>query len=135
MSEVQIRIDSEDFISGLSQKEKQLLVQYLKEELEEDFDKPIEAPIPRAVESDVYVDVDDVLWELSSWEKKRLYDELKEEYGDDDLPKTPEEIFASGGTYSEQEFGKILNQLWEDRWMLTNEQKARIEAITKESFV
>lgn len=135
MVEVQIRISSEDFISGLSQKEKQLLVQYLKEELEEDFDKPIEAPIPSAVESDVYVDVDDVLWELSSWDKERLYEDLKEEYGDDDLPTTPEEIFASGGSYLEQEFGQILGQLWRDRGMLTADQKARIEAITKESFV
>lgn len=135
MTDVQIRVDGEEFISGLSKKEKQLLVQYLKADLEEDFDKPIEDPKPRAVESDVYVDFDDVLWDLSSWDKQRLYDDLKEEYGDDDLPKTPEEIFASGGSYSEQEFGKILNQLWEDRWLLTNDQKARIAAITKESFV
>jgi len=134
MSEVQVRIDSDEFIGGLSTKEKQLLVQYLREDLEEDFDKPIEDPAPRRVEADVYVDVDDVLWELSTWDKKELYNELKEEYGDD-APTTPKELFASGGNYSEQEFGRILHQLWEDRWMLTNEQKARIAAITKESFV
>ena len=135
MTDVQVRIDGEEFISGLSLKEKQLLVQQLREELGEDFDKQIEDPAPRSVESDVYIDFDDVLWELSNWDKQRLYEDLREEYGDDDEPKTPEEIFASGGTYSEQEFGKVLNQLWEDRWMLTNEQKARIEAITKEKFV
>lgn len=135
MTDVQVRVDADEFISGLSTKEKQLLVQMLREDLEEDFDKPIEAPVPRAVESDVYVDFNDVMWDLSSWDKQRLYEDLKEEYGDDDLPTTPEEIFASGGSYSEQEFGQVLNQLWQDRWMLTNEQKARIAAITKESFV
>ena len=59
---------------------------------------------------------------------------LKEDFGDDEGPRTPQEIFA-GGTYSEQEFGTVLYKLWEDRWSLTNEQKARIEAITKEPFV
>jgi hypothetical protein len=100
----------------------------------EDFDIPIseeERPKFASLETDVWVDVDDAINELSSWDRQSLYDELHDEFGEEEEDDTP----FSGGTYSEQEFGKVLNKLWEDRWMLTNEQKARIEAITKESFV
>jgi hypothetical protein len=136
MSDIRITVDVTELVDALNLNEKRKLVEYLKEEMEEDFDTPIPDGEyhPMDLEAETYVGIDDILWEASSWDKQRMYDELKDEFGDDDSPKTPEELF-SGGTYSEQEFGTVLYKLWEDRWSLTNEQKARIEAITKESFV
>lgn len=135
MSCFEITVDGEEFISGLSKKEKQLLVQYLKVDLKEDFDVPIENPVPRGVEADVYVDLDFALFRLNSYERKELYDELSNEFDEPNEPPTIEQLFASGTTHTEFEFGMVLKQLWEDRGMLTNEQKAKIVAITKESFV
>jgi len=43
--------------------------------------------------------------------------------------------FSDGSTYTEQELGKALNQIWQDRSMLTKSQRERIIAITTESFV
>lgn len=136
MSDIRVTVDVTELVDDLSLNEKRELVEYLKKEMGEDFDTPIPDGEPQhlTLEASTYVDIDDVLWEASSWDKQRMYDELKDEFGDGDSPKTPEELF-SGGTYSEQEFGAVLYKLWEDRWSLTNEQKARIEAITKESFV
>lgn len=137
MSDIRVTVDVTELVDDLNLNEKRKLVEYLKEDMEENFDTPIPDGEyhPRNLEASTYVDIDDILWEASSWDKQRMYDDLKEEFGDDDdSPKTPEELF-SGGTYSEQEFGTVLHKLWEDRWLLTNEQKARIEAITKESFV
>ena len=115
-----------------------MLVKYLKEDMEDDFDTPIPEGErePRNIEADTCVDIDDIMWEASTWDKQKMYDDLKDEFGDDDdSPKSPEELFSQGTSYLEQEFGKGLAQLWEDRWLLTNDQKARIMAITKESFV
>ena len=134
MSDVRVQVDIREALDELSLVEQKLVLEYLKNEMGEDFDIPIseeERPKFASLETDVWVDVDDAINELSSWDRQSLYDELHDEFGEDPEDDTP----FSGGTYSEQEFGKVLNKLWEDRWMLTNEQKARIEAITKESFV
>ena len=81
------------------------------------------------ITTDVDVDIDDVLSELSRSERRDLYEELKKEFGSDSTSE------FSGQTWTEQELGKALSQLWESRWMLTNEQRERIIAITKESYV
>jgi len=131
---IRVEVDVTELVDDLNLNEKRKLVEYLKEEMEEAFDTSIPDGeyCPVDLEAATYVDMDDIIWEMSSWDKQRMYDDLKEEYGDDDLGA--QELF-SGGTHSEQEFGAVLHKLWEDRWSLTNEQKARIEAITKESFV
>lgn len=136
MSDIRVTVDVTELVDDLNLSEKRKLVEYLKEEMGEDFDTPIPDGEyhPMNLSADTYVDMDDIIWEMSSWDKQRMYDDLKEDFGDDEGPKTPQELF-SGGTYSEQEFGAVLYKLWEDRWSLTNEQKARIEAITKEPFV
>jgi hypothetical protein len=136
MSDIRVTVDVTELVDDLNLNEKRKLVEYLKEEMGEDFDTSIPDGEyhPVDLEADTYVDMDDIIWEMSSWDKQRMYDDLKEDFGDDECPKTPQELF-SGGTYSEQEFGAVLYKLWEDRWSLTNEQKSRIEAITKESFV
>jgi hypothetical protein len=83
------------------------------------------------VTTDVDVDIDDVLSELSYHERKDLYEELKEEFGEDSSESTS----FSGATYTEQELGAALNQIWQDRFMLTKSQRERIIAITRESFI
>jgi len=136
MSDIRVTVDVTELVDDLNLNEKRKLVEYLKEDMKEAFDTSIpdgEYP-PRDIEASTYVDIDDILWEASSWDKQRMYDDLKEDFWDDDHPRTPEELF-SGGTHSEQEFGAVLYKIWEDRYLLTNEQKARIGAITKESFV
>jgi hypothetical protein len=136
MSDIRVKVDVTELVDDLNLNEKRKLVEYLKEEMEEAFDTPIPDGEYRPVdlEADTYVDMDDIILEMSEWDKERMYDDLKEDFGDDECPKTLEEFFSCG-THSEQEFGAVLYKLWEDRWSLTNEQKARIEAITKESFL
>lgn len=124
----------DDVVDTLSDQEKFYLVKWLKEDLGENFGTEPTEEFPRGISVEVDVDIDEaeVIDDMTSWERERLYEELHEEFGVE--PDEPEEIFT-GGTLAEEEFGKALTQLWEDRWMLTNEQKARITAITKESFV
>lgn len=127
-------VDIRELVDGLSLTGKKLLVSYLKEAMGDYFAvEPNDEEKNRLglLDVDVSVDSDDVIDNLSSWERRDLYDDLHEEFGED--PEEDESF--SGGTYSEQEFGKVLMKLWEDRWLLTPQQKARIEAITKESFV
>lgn len=137
MSDIRVQVDIREAVDELSLAEQKVLVQYLKNEMGEDFDQPLtEEEEKKArysdLETDVWIDTDDVVSEMSTWDRRDFYEELKEEFGDEDSDGvTP----FSGGTYSEQEFGAVLSKLWEDRWSLTNAQKARIEAITKESFV
>jgi hypothetical protein len=137
MSDIRLQVDVREAVDDLSLVEQKILVQYLKNEMGEDFDQPLteeEAKKARYsdLEADVWVDADDVVSEMSTWDRKDLYNELKEEFEDEESDGvTP----FSGGSYSERELGAALSKLWEDRWLLTNEQKARIEAITKESFV
>lgn len=135
MSDVRIEIDIREAVDELCLTGKKLLVEYLKEELGEDFEKPLSEEDKKRLgllDVDVDVDVDDVVNAMSHWEKQDMYEELHSEFGEDEEDEVSP---FGGGSYSEQEFGKVLAQLWESRWMLTNEQKARIEAITKESYV
>jgi hypothetical protein len=89
---------------------------------------------------EVDIDVYEVYHNMDSWDKEEMADMLERDgyMGDIDLeekPTTPEEIFAEGTRPLEQEFGLVLNQLWESRDYLSQEQKNRIEAIIKESYV
>lgn len=84
---------------------------------------------------EVDVDVSDILYELSDREKREMYEDLKEELGEEDSSRNPEDLFNSGTTYMEQEIGKALAWMWEYRNMLTTSQRNRILEMTKENFV
>lgn len=134
MSDIKIEIDIREAVDDLQLNEQRLLVQYLKKEMGESFDTPIPEEDKAkyySMESTVWLDVDDVVDEMDHYDRRRVYDDLKDEFEED----SEESSGFCGETYSEQEFAKVLAKLWEDRWMLSNSQKARIEAITKESFV
>lgn len=137
MSDIRVQVDIREAVDDLDLIEQKILVQYLKNQMEEDFEVPLTEEEEKkarysSMEVDVWIDADDAVSEMSTWDRKDLYNELKEEFGDDESDETAP---FRGGTYSESEFGKILTQLWEDRWLLTSEQKARIAAITNENFV
>lgn len=83
---------------------------------------------------EIDVDVSDILYELSDREKKTMYEELKHEL-EEETPVLIEDLFNEGTTYMEREIGQALAKLWESRNMLTNSQRARIIAMTTESFV
>ena len=136
MSYTRIDVDIREMVDELNLTGKKLLVEYLKEELGEEFETPLAEEDKKRLgllDVEVEVDTDEVINDLSHWERKDLYNDLHDEFGED--CECNEDSPFGGGTYSEEEFGKVLTKLWEDRWMLSNEQKARIEAITKESFV
>ena len=82
------------------------------------------------VTTDVDIDIDDIISELDARQRETLYYELKEE-----IEPGRSDDFSNGSTYTEQELGKALNQIWQDRSMLTRSQRERIIAITTESFV
>lgn len=84
---------------------------------------------------EVDVEVSDILYELSDREKREMYEDLKEELGEEDPSRNPEDLFNSGTTYMEQEIGKALAWMWEYRNMLTTSQRNRILEMTKENFV
>jgi hypoxanthine-guanine phosphoribosyltransferase len=83
---------------------------------------------------EVDVDVSDILNELSDREKNQMYEELKEDLGNEEALLI-EDLFNNGTTYMEREIGQALAKLWESRNMLTNSQRARIIEMTTESFV
>ena len=80
----------------------------------------------------VDVELDDILWELSTSQKRDLLETLNKELKD--LPGSVEDLFK-GKTANDQDFGMDLLSLWRDRDSLTQEQKSRIKEITKESWV
>lgn len=84
------------------------------------------------------IDIDDIYWDMSSSEKEYLYERLGEDIDIHSIEETHliiEDIFSSGTTETEREFGQILYQLWESRLYLSKEQKDRIMTITKEPYV
>lgn len=136
MSDIRIEVDVTELVDDLNLNEQRKLVEYLKDSMGDDFDTPIPEGeyVPRSLESATWIDIDDIMSEAGSYDRERMYDELKEEF-EDAQPNTPEALFSSGTTYNEQEFGKALNQIWESRNLLNSKQVERIVAITKESYV
>jgi hypothetical protein len=137
MSDVRITIEADEFIDGFSLNEKKKLLQLLKIDLGEEVDKPIseDYKVHGFPSSDVYLDIDDILWDLSTWDKQRLYNDLKEEIGDDcDCSEKLEEAFESD-SYQAEQLASAFIKLWEARHRLTPKQVERIQAITYEAYV
>lgn len=78
------------------------------------------------------VELDDILWELSTIQKRDLFNSLQNELGE--VPRTFEDLLK-GTTANEYDLGKDLMSLWEDRNNLTPDQKKRIKELTKEKWV
>ena len=78
------------------------------------------------------VELDDILWELSTSQKRDLFQNLQNELSE--VPRTFEDLLK-GTSVSEYDLGKDLMKLWEDRNNLTPDQKKRIKELTKEKWV
>ena len=147
MSDISIKIDAQEFVDSLDQDEKKFLVHILREDLEDEFDKPIDPEWQKQnsgeVEGTIYVDIDDVVSEMSYCDRSNMYDELKEEYGDDDCDCEEceececleEQLFSEASTYQDQELAAAFLELWRSRHLLTKSQVERIQAITREPYV
>lgn len=80
------------------------------------------------VSVDVDVDMDDILWSLSSYEKQQLVDDL---YDDGYTPKKLEKELDPPSHAAEFEFNEALNKL-KGKWnMLTAEEEQIIIKISK----
>jgi hypothetical protein len=66
------------------------------------------------VSIDVEVDIDDILWNMSKWDKQNIVDTL---YEDGIVPKgLPEEIdVREPETYLEHELSDLLDKIWNNR--------------------
>ena len=134
---VTIEVDGREFLMGLNLNQKKLLIQTLKDELAEEFDKPVEGRIETDLDADVEVDVSDLLWSMSTWEKREIYDDIKEDFEEPcDCIDTVEEVLAQETeTYNESELASALAEIWRSRHYITPNQLSRIQAITKEPYV
>jgi hypothetical protein len=143
MSDVSITVEAQEFIDSLDTNEKKFLVRILKEDLEEDFDAPIDPDWEKRfsgnVQGEIYSDIDDIVWNMSSWEKQSLYDELKDECGEDceceESKCVGDALSYEADSYQARELAAAFTDLWRSRNMLTKSQIERIQAITKEPYV
>lgn len=140
-------VDLLDLIDNLDEKQSGLLFDYLaqKQSANEEEPQNMVARPKILIDHEFFVDIDihDIYNELGAWEiDDMIYclergghlDNLNDDVSEES-PSTPEEIFGSGHRPLQQELGMMLNQLWESRDYLSADQKARIEAITKESYI
>jgi hypothetical protein len=134
---VTVEVDGREYLNGLNLNQKKLLIQTLKEELEEEFDKPVEGRIETNIDADIEVNVTDLLWGMSSWDKKDIYEDIKEDFEEEcDCADSAEELFAMEAiTYTDRELGSALSEIWQSRNFITPNQLQRLQAITKESFI
>ena len=85
---------------------------------------------------DVDVDVDDILWSMSTWEKQEMADAL---YDDGVTPKQlNDELDVISDRYAstnlEQELSDLLDKVWTNRLFLNNDDIQTITALSKKSI-
>lgn len=136
MTEVTGSFNVRSMVRGLTKEEEHKLVYVLKKSLGPEFgtvEVTDDEVAGMEIDTEVEVDYDDVISELSHWEKQEVYDELKDDF-EEECDCEEAETF-NPTTYTEERLATALSALWEARGMLTMEQIDRIEAITKEKYV
>ena len=85
---------------------------------------------------DIEVDIDDVYWDLSKWEKQELADKL---YDDGYVPKAlkqdldeVENKWPSG--YSEQELSEVLDKIWNNRMFIDSNDLETLKYLAKKGI-
>ena len=81
------------------------------------------------VSLNVDLDIDDILYSLNRFEKKALFNLLREDLGIDDMI---DEVVV--GTTTEQELFNICNNIYENRNSLTNEDKVLLIKLSKKGW-
>lgn len=80
----------------------------------------------------VDIDLDDLMWDLSKWDKQRLVDNL---YNDGFVPKEIETIDArEPGTYLEYELSDILDKIWSNRKFISNDDLETLKHLSKKGI-
>lgn len=86
---------------------------------------------------DVDIDVDDMYWDMSKWEKEEMAEKL---YQDGIVPKALQadldEIEGRNGvqTNLEQELSDLLDMVWNNRRFITEEHKEILRIISKKGL-
>jgi hypothetical protein len=82
------------------------------------------------ITTEVDIDIDQVLSELNTKEKEQLCQELIDDgYGpEDENQMTPE-------TYTEQEFLRLMNDIWQSRIHLTSQDVDQLRTILRDKNV
>jgi len=127
-----------EIVFALDTTEQKSLIKMLTDDLAEDPEKDDEVELhgPRhRVDVEVEVDEGDVMDDLSSWEKRSIWEDLHSEFGEDCDCEEDGATFKGASSYTERELATALEQIWSDRHLLTQDQISRIQAITKEKFV
>jgi hypothetical protein len=137
LSDIEIKVSASEFIEGLNLNEQKKLVELLKNHLGEEYDKPIEGTPPGKIEADIWVDMDDAFNDLGWYDRKELYGDLHDEFGEEpESYETVQDMMESeSSTYTERELAAALAALWSSKNYLTQDQIKRIQAITKEPYV
>jgi hypothetical protein len=76
------------------------------------------------------LDVNEVLSRLDRFDREDLYSKLKAEFG-----KKSDTPLGDCNSYYDEELSKVLLEIWSNRNYLTQEQRARINSLSKEKFV
>lgn len=128
-------INSRKFVLGLTDHEKHILVELLKNDLGTKFGtmKLELDELDTEIDTDVEVEEDDVINDLTRWEKESIWEDLDSEFGEE--CEECEDCLFSASTYTEQQLANSLTALWESRHLMTPDQLRRIEAMTREKFV
>lgn len=80
----------------------------------------------------VDIDLDDLMWDLSKWDKQRLVDKL---YEDGFVPKEVETIDArEPGTTLEYELSDILDKIWDNRRFINNDDLETLKHLSKKGI-
>ena len=80
----------------------------------------------------VDIDLDDLMWDLSKWDKQRLVDNL---YENGYVPKEVETIDArEPGTYLEYELSDILDKVWNNRKFINNDDLETLKHLSKKGI-
>lgn len=80
----------------------------------------------------VDIDLDDLMWDLSKWDKQRLVDNL---YENGYVPKEVETIDArEPGTHLEYELSDILDKIWDNRRFINNDDLETLKHLSKKGI-
>jgi hypothetical protein len=78
------------------------------------------------------IDLDDLMWDLSKWDKQRLADNL---YENGYVPKEVETIDArEPETYLEYELSEVLDKIWDNRRFINNDDLETLKHLSKKGL-
>jgi hypothetical protein len=85
---------------------------------------------------DVEVDVDDILWSMSTWEKQEMANALYDDGVTPEALNKQLDVISDryASTNLEQELSDLLDKVWTNRLFLNNDDIQTITALSKKSI-